>query len=178
VVGEKDQKQLVFYRFDPTREPPGGGIPPSQVQEVARTDWDATDWGLSPDGTSIAMVHPDAREGRIRILSFGTPAHPEPMSTRDVLVKGWAKLFSLNWAADGKGWYVANQMGPDAVAGAVAAGSCQGCSFLYVDLEGRATVLESPDSSQPPWGVPSPDGRHLAFENRTEGANAWLIENF
>ncbi len=177
-AGEKEPKQLVFYRFDPTEEPPAGGFPLSRLREVARTDYHPTDWGLSPDGESIAMVHPDAREGRIRVLSFGNTAHPGTVTTRDVLLNGWANLYTLNWAADGKGWYVANQMAPGAFASSVSAGSCAGCSFLYVDLEGRATVLESPESTQPPWGVPSPDGRHLAFANRAETRNAWLIENF
>lgn len=127
---------------------------------------------------SIAMVKPDAREGRIRVLSFGNLAHPGAVTTRDVLVNGWTNLFTLNWAADGKGWYIANQMSPAAFAVSTASASCEGCTFLYVDLEGRATVLQTSDSTEPPWGVPSPDVRHLAFANRIEEANAWLIENF
>ncbi len=169
VVGEYEQKQLAFYRFDPTQEPPAGGIAQTQLQEVARTDYDPSDWGLSPDGSSIAMVRPDGHEGRIRILSFGSLAHPGAVTVHDVAVSGWTKLYTLNWAADGKGWYIANQL---------VDGQCAGCSFLYVDLEGRATRLQTPESAGPPWGVPSPDGRHLAFANSVEAGNAWLIENF
>jgi eukaryotic-like serine/threonine-protein kinase len=180
VVGESQQNQLVFYRFDPDQDLPAGGLPASRLQEVARTGYGPTDWGLSPDGSSIAMVKPDVSEGRIRLLSFGSPAQGGATTMRDVLVKGWASLYTLNWAPDGKGWYVANTNQKNSgVVNVPGVGTpCAGCSFLYVNLEGRATVLQTPDSSQPPFGVPSPDGRHLAFENTTEAGNAWLIENF
>ncbi|HXJ95346.1 MAG TPA: hypothetical protein VMT20_21095 [Terriglobia bacterium] len=169
VVGENEQKQLVFYRFDPTQEPPADGIPPSRLKEVARTDYDPTDWGLSPDGRSIAMVRPDDRDGRVHIISLGSPAHRGDVKTRDVIVNGWASLYDLNWAADGKGWYITNRFATD---------RCAGCSFLYVDLGGRATLLQTPESSNPLWGVSSPDGRHLALVNGTQAGNAWLVENF
>jgi hypothetical protein len=114
------------------------------------------------------MVRPDNREGRIHIISLagrgragmGTaPAH-------DVLVQGWTNLFNLNWAADGKGWYICNAP----VAG--------GSTFLHVDLQGHATVLPLPENLNKFWGVPSPDGRHLAYSRTTFTANAWLLENF
>jgi hypothetical protein len=86
--------------------------------------------------------------------------------THDVLVQGWTKLFNLNWSADGKGWYICNSP---------AAG---GANFLYVDLQGHATVLLSQENLGKFWGVPSPDGRHLAFSKTMFTANAWLLESF
>jgi serine/threonine protein kinase/Tol biopolymer transport system component len=168
VAGEREQNSLVFYAFDPAQKLPPGGIPQSGLRELARTDYNPSDWGLSPDGSSIAMVRPDNREGRIHIISLagrgragmGTaPAH-------DVLVQGWTNLFNLNWAADGKGWYICNAP----VAG--------GSTFLHVDLQGHATVLPLPENLNKFWGVPSPDGRHLAYSRTTFTANAWLLENF
>ena len=166
VAAVREEKQLVFYAFDPGAKPPPGGTPQNELREVARTDYEPSDWGLSPDGTSIAMVRPDDQEGRIRILPLSSPARHKAPGARDVVVAGRSGFFTLNWAADGKGWYVAN---PSVLGEA---------RFLYVDLNGRATLLKSPESVLPPWGVPSPDGRHLAFMNAAISRNAWLIENF
>jgi eukaryotic-like serine/threonine-protein kinase len=170
VVAEREQNQLVFYAFDPAQKLPPEGILRRDMRELARTDYIPSDWGLSPDGASIAMVRPSNREGRIHIISLGesgrtgrsvgtAPAH-------DVFVEGWTNLFNLNWAADGTGWYICNHSGPG------------GSTFLYVDLNGHATVLLSQQGVEPFWGVPSPDGRHLAFSKTTFTENAWLLENF
>jgi eukaryotic-like serine/threonine-protein kinase len=166
VAAVREDKQLVFYAFDPRMKPPPGGTPQNELREMARTDYEPSDWGLSPDGTSLAMVRPDDQVGRIRILPLSSPARHTAPGARDVVVAGRSGFFTLNWAADGKGWYVAN---PSVLGEA---------RFLYVDLDGRATVLKSPESVLPPWGVPSPDGRHLAFMNAAISRNAWLIENF
>ncbi len=170
VVAEREQDQLVFYAFDPAQKLPPGGIRRSDLRELARTDYNPIDWGLSPDGASIAMVRPSNREGRIRVIPLpgrgqagaGTGAAP----AHDVLVEGWTNLFNLNWAADGAGWYICSRSDPE------------GANFLYVDLKGHATVLQSQQGVEPFWGIPSPDGRHLAFSKATFTENAWLIENF
>jgi serine/threonine protein kinase len=170
VAGEQEQNRLVFYAFDPTQKLPPGGIPRSDLRELARTDYTPSDWGLSPDGASIAMVRPDNREGRVHIISLPGRGHAGPgmgaAPAHDVLVEGWTNLYNLNWAADGKGWYICNAP----VAG--------GSNFLHVDLQGHATVLQFPENLNKFWGVPSPDGRHLAYSRTTFTANAWLLENF
>jgi serine/threonine protein kinase len=171
VAGEREQAQLVFYAFDPAQKLPPGGIPRSHLRELAKTDYTPTDWGLSPDGASIAMVRPDNSEGRVHIISL--PERGDAgrgvgtAQAHDVLVEGWTNLYNLNWAADGKGWYICTHTVP--------AGSS---TFLYVDLQGHATVLQSQGGQEPFWGVPSPDGRHLAFSKTTFTENAWLLENF
>ena len=166
VAAVREEKHLVFYAFDPMKKPPQGGTPQNELREVARTDYEPSDWGLSPDGTSIAMVRPDDQEGRIRILPLSSPVRHAAPEVRDVVAAGRSGFFTLNWAADGKGWYVAR---PSVLGEA---------RFLYIDLDGRATALKSPESVLPPWGIPSPDGRHLAFMNAAISRNAWLIENF
>jgi serine/threonine protein kinase len=170
VAGEREQNQLVFYAFDPAQKLPPGGIPRSDLREVARTEYNPSDWGLSPDGASIAMVRPDNREGRVHIISLPGRGHAGPgmgaAPAHDVFVEGWTNLYNLNWAADGKGWYICNAP----VAG--------GATFLHVDLQGHATVLQFPENLNKFWGVPSPDGRHLAYSRTTFTANAWLLENF
>jgi eukaryotic-like serine/threonine-protein kinase len=170
VAGEREQNSLVFYAFDPAQKLPAAGIPRSELRELARTDYNPSDWGLSPDGSSIAMVRPDTREGRVHIISLAGRGHARPgmeaAPAHDVLVEGWTNLYNLNWAADGKGWYICNA----AVTG--------GSTFLHVDLQGHATVLQLPENLNKFWGVPSPDGRHLAYSRTTFTANAWLLENF
>jgi serine/threonine protein kinase/Tol biopolymer transport system component len=170
VAAEREQNQLVFYAFDPAQKLPPGGIPQSDLRELARTDYNPSDWGLSPDGASIAMVRPDNHDGRVHVISLPRRDQVGPgMRTapaHDVTVEGWTNLFNLNWAADGKGWYICNSP---------AAG---GANFLYVDLKGQATVLLSGENLGKFWGVPSPDGRHLAFSKTVFTANAWLLENF
>ena len=51
-------------------------------------------------------------------------------------------------------------------------------SFLYVDPDGNASVLNGPESFVPIWATASPDGRHLAFSSYSGITNAWLIEAF
>ena len=131
VLAGRDQKQLGFYAFDPAQKLPPGGIPWRDLRELARTDFNPCDWGLSPDGASIAMVRPTNREGRIRIILLedrdhtGRDAGTAP--AHDLLVEGWTNLFNLNWAAGGAGWYVCTHSGP------------AGSTFLYVDLKEDAT---------------------------------------
>jgi hypothetical protein len=161
VVAEADHNQLVFFRLDPTAEPPAAGFARSQLHELARTGYNPSDWGISPDGSSAAMVRPDDDQGRVHIVPLAGTAPPY-----DVTVKGWTNLYTLNWAVDGKGWYISNRTLRNPT------------TFLYVDLAGNATALNAPESFIPSWGIPSPDGAHLAFSSAPGTANAWLLENF
>ena len=161
--------QLVFRRFDPGLDPPPGGFPVSQLEEVARSDYHPTDWGVSPDGSRIAMVRPDPQDARIHIIPLRTSRGAAP--PYDVIVKGWTSLNTLNWALGGKGWYVSDRMMTNGITRAP-------CSFAYIDLAGNPTVLDTPDSFFPSWGVPSPDGRYLAFASAPGAVSVWLMEGF
>jgi hypothetical protein len=162
-----DNRQLVFTGFDPVK---GRG------QELARFDTNPTPdadyvWDLSPDGTRIAILKQS--EGRIHVLDLGS------QSGNEIAVKGWSTFQSVNWAADGKGLFVAS-LGE---AGSV---------LLHTDLRGNAHSLwEQQGNNTPwtnivqplggpsfPWGVSSPDGRHLAIYNWTFSGNMWMMENF
>jgi Tol biopolymer transport system component len=118
------------------------------------------EWSLSPDGSQIAISAAGERENTIRVFSLpgGT--------SREVTVRGWNRVGGSSWAADGKGWFVSSQ----------SAGSE---ALLHVDKEGRSRVLwKQPASNAGLWGIPSPDGRYLAFPASTSTSNAWMIENF
>ncbi len=155
VVDQRSHGQLVFYSFDPLQ---GKG------REVTRTDIPPKAyyfWDLSPDGSRIAVTIHGEQNDHIRILSFGGVA------SRDVKVDGWTEIQDIKWSADGEGWFVLGQ----------SAGSE---ALLYVDIDGHAQVLWQQPIGPLSflWGIPSPDGRYLAFPATSRASNAWLMENF
>jgi serine/threonine protein kinase/Tol biopolymer transport system component len=148
VVDQRVEGQLIFSAFDPIR---GKG------QELARIELSAPpssqyDWDLSPDGSQIVGVIEGTN--RLWVLSL-SGLRPK----QEVGVNGWSRLTSPSWSADGQGWYVPSISPP---------------GLLYVDQRGQARVLSRD------WevGLPSPDGRYLAFSAFTYSSNAWMIENF
>jgi Tol biopolymer transport system component len=148
-----EPKEFVLSAFDPATGKP---------HEVAKLpeqtfDWN---WGLSPDGTSIAAVTFGATDNRIRLLSLsGQP-------TRELVVKNWYGFRSVDWAADSKGLFVASNP----------AGSSQ--NLLYVDLAGNAHPIRQVNSIWPSWAVPSRNGKYVAIPASTVGSNVWMAENF
>ena len=155
VLGEQspDRKQLAFISFDPVQ---GRG------RELTKIETDPAglySFDLSPDGSRLAVEKFNEVEGHIRILPLDGGA------ARDVKAKGWGALNSLDWAADGKGFFCSSQ-------------SSQGVTLLHIDLVGSAQALWTQKGSFQTWGVPSPDGKHLAIPGATIEANVWMIENF
>jgi Tol biopolymer transport system component/DNA-binding winged helix-turn-helix (wHTH) protein len=147
-----EPKEFVFSVFDPAIGKP------HEVAKLEQTfDWN---WGLSPDGTSIAAVTFGATDNRIRLLSVS--GHP----TRELVVKNWYGFRSVDWAADSKGVFVASNP----------AGSRQ--SLLYVDLAGNAHPIWQVNSIWPSWAVPSRNGKYVAIPAPTVDSNAWMVENF
>jgi Tol biopolymer transport system component/predicted Ser/Thr protein kinase len=149
-----DGKQLVFTAFDPLQ---GRG------RLLTNFDVDPSAqyaWNLSADGSRISIVkQPD---DRIHIVPLDGSAR------REIRVRSWTGLTSAVWASDGKGLFV----------GADVSG---GRALLYVDLNGNPSLLwqqKERGSPVPVWGVPSPDGRHLAIHESTQNGNMWMVENF
>jgi Tol biopolymer transport system component/DNA-binding winged helix-turn-helix (wHTH) protein len=143
-------KEVVISVFDPAIGKP---------HEVAKLQagWN---WGLSPDGTSIAAYAFGAPASRIRLLSLsGQP-------TRELAVKNWSSFTSLDWAADSKGLFVTSNP----------AGLRQ--SLLYVDLAGNAHPIWQVNNIWPSWAVPSRDGKYVAIPVSTIDGNVWMAENF
>jgi len=154
-VDQRLQDQLIFYSYDPIR---GKG------PELARTKLPSAsafyNWDLSPDGSRIALVCPIMNTNRIQIVSL-TGGPPQ-----EVIVEGRNGLGSPSWSADGKGWFVGSH-------------SANQSSLLYVDEQGHAYVLwQEPRAANGIWGIPSPDGRYLAFPATTISSNVWMIESF
>jgi serine/threonine protein kinase/Tol biopolymer transport system component len=169
VAGVREQNQLVFYRV-PVEDPPEGGFQDKQVPEIGRAGYGPngypSGWAISPDGSKVALVRPELNEDRIHIVPLAADGGGRAPAPYDVIVNGWTDLYVINWAHEGKGWYVSN----------LAIRSTG--SFLYVDPDGNASVLNAPESFVPIWATASPDGRHLAFSSYAGITNAWLIEGF
>jgi Tol biopolymer transport system component len=148
-----DGKQLTVTAFDPLK---GRG----KVLRTMSKDTAASFAGaISPDGTVLAIAKYSEPEIHIRLLSLSGS------SDREITVKGWPGITSLNWSADGKGLYC----------GSV---SVRGNTLLYVDLEGNARVLWQNKGGSQIWAIPSPDGRYLAIRGDVRNSNVWMLEGF
>jgi dipeptidyl aminopeptidase/acylaminoacyl peptidase len=116
-------------------------------------------WSLSPDGSQRALVCPSPK-GTIRLRSTLTG------KTRDVPVKGWSELGSINWAVDGRSLLVSGSTNE------------RESVLLNVTLDGRASVLLRSNDSVILGAKQSPDRRFLAIAEARGSNNVWAIENF
>lgn len=149
----EDGKQLAVSALDPMK----GRGPELFRFAVASTDGNWT-VNISPDGTRFAAA--PSLAGPIHIFSL----HGDLL--QQVRLKGWSRLQTAMWAADGKSLFVT----ADIRGGAV---------VLHVDLQGNAHALwEYTGGTGEALVHPSPDGRRLAFDSWTTNANMWLMENF
>lgn len=147
-----NRKEFTMTAFDPLK---GRGAELARIDiynEAKKFHWD-----LSPNGARLCFTRNP--QGPIETLSVDNRA------TQTIPVRDWNNLESLDWDADGEGFFVGS-------------GVHGGMVLLHVDLQGHAHVLQKIPGSAALFARPSPDGRHLAFhELRIEG-NLWTIENF
>jgi len=146
-----DRTQIVFSAFDPVR---------GRERKLAEWKTDATAdyyWDLSPDGTRIVVLK--SREGRIHTLWLNGQA------PQDITVKGWRTLSTAVWTAEGNGLFVSSF-------------TERGAVLLHTDLHGNARLLWENKGGLDTYGVPSPDGRHLAMRAWNVDGNVWMMENF
>ncbi len=144
-----DHRQYVFYELNPVS---GRG------RELARTSWIQNafgDWALSPDGATVALPYHDRQPAQIRLVPLQTGSRRES----EIQVRGIGVLWGLNWAANGAGWFAEIRR----------AGTP---SLAYIDAAGHISVLR--ETGYNTWGIPSPDGRKLAFVDYTADRNVWL----
>jgi hypothetical protein len=87
-------------------------------------------------------------------------------SARDLFVKGWAGLTSIDWAGDSRSMFV-SAMRPDGT-----------IVLLNVDLQGNADPLLEQKNGEMCWAIPSYDGKHLASMLMNGESNAWMLEDF
>jgi len=153
----EEHRHLIFTAFDPLS---GRG------KELVRYDTDPSgrySWDLSRDGSRIALLNPP--DGVVHILHLnGEP--PEQIVVKDLKVGD-----ALGWWKDNSGLLVDNV-------------TARGTALSYLSMNGKAhPIWEVPGSrnarfNQAPWGIPSPDGRHLAINGFILRSNVWMVENF
>ena len=115
-------------------------------------------WSLSPDGSQRAIVTHNSH-GVIQLRSTSTG------KTRDLVVKGWNGLDSIDWSADGRSLLVAWRNHE------------WDSGLLKVALDGKVSLLLR-SSNFIGFAIPSPDGRFLAIAEASGTKNVWQIENF
>jgi eukaryotic-like serine/threonine-protein kinase len=153
VLGQAKPKEYIFSAFDPVK----GSL--RQVATLGETP-SGWNWGLSPDGTLIAATEVGAIKQQIRLVSLsGQP-------TREITVKDWKNFMSVDWAADGKGLFVASNA------------TGRASTLLYVDMAGNATSLWRVKNFQASWAIPSHNGKYVAIPAPTTECNVWMVENF
>jgi eukaryotic-like serine/threonine-protein kinase len=153
IVGRSGTKFFVFAVFDPIT---GAQHDVTQLEQKAG-GWN---WSLSPDGTTLAASELSGTNRQIQLISLAGQA------PRTITLKDWNNLLSLDWAADGKGFFISSSP------------TGQISTLLYVDLAGNAHSLWQVKTFQANWGIPSRDGKYVAIAAPTTECNVWMVENF
>jgi DNA-binding winged helix-turn-helix (wHTH) protein/Tol biopolymer transport system component len=144
------KKEFVFFALDPVQ---------GMQQEVGRIPWEPTmlgDWSVSPDGSTVAMANHDPQNPGIQLIHLSPHRSIQPST---IPVFGFGEVSEATWSPDAKGFFVETK-------------STTGYNLLYVDRAGHAKLLrQSPISI---WGIPSRDGKRLAFPSLTVASNVWV----
>jgi DNA-binding winged helix-turn-helix (wHTH) protein len=145
---------LVFYEFDART-----GAKKEWLR-ISEPEWQYFNWSLSPDGRTLALAKKirAAPEAEIRLVSTRGGAG------RILKVKDWARIATIDWAADGKSLW----------ASAVLHGEAR--ALINIDLRGRAKSVLQENKPYVGWAIPSQDGKRLAIWESTGGSNAWMLE--
>ena len=154
VLGLLTGEDVVFYSLDPVR---GKGSQLGKIEVVGKY----MGWGISPDGSRVALVDRDRYGARIEVLTLADGIWHEI-----ALEPKTGALQSIAWAADGKSFFV-TAWTPDSY------------NLLHVTSGGKVQLLLRNRRNQ--WlhnPLPSPEGKHLAFSAETWDSNVWMVENF
>ena len=156
VLGVMEGKALAFFSVDPARGK-GRQLGKIEVTEPARY----IGWGVSPDGSRLALVDQDKYQGGIEVLRLADGSWQE-VSTET----SGETLQSIAWAADGKSFFVTSWT-PDSF------------NLLHVTNAGKVQpLLSNGKRMSTTLPLPSPDGKYLAFQGQTWSSNIWMIDNF
>jgi len=147
----EDNARLIFSAFDPVQ---GRG---KEIAQLAVDPGGQYVWDLSPNGATIAILK--SSETKISLLSLNGGG------SKEIRVNGSETFDSVVWARNGKGLLVSSRVPGSSV-------------LLHVDLHGNSHPLWKKDGGLGTYGIPSPDGRHLALLGWTLNSNIWEMENF
>lgn len=151
----EDKNELVVAAFDPLGGPGKELVRiPLEAGSSADIGFDYS-WQLSPDGSRIGIVKRYGNQIRLVPLAGG----------QTITIKGHSDLLDLNWAIDSQSLFVSTlQPG--------------GATLLHIGLDGDVRSVWQQPRSTHAWGIPSPDGRHLAMVGAGSESNVWMIGNF
>jgi len=152
-IGEwsENHKEMIVTSFDPVK---------GRDRELLRFKVDPGSnvyCDISPDGSRIAAVtDPDKP---IQIFSLRGQL-TQLIPANDLNPKQF-----VFWASDGKSLFITH-------------GVKGGSELVHMDLRGVSKALWKNDGGYFPWGLQSPDGRHLAIQGANQTGNMWMMENF
>jgi len=149
---QKEKNDLIFYKLDPIR---------GKEDLLGRIGTKGFyGFQVAPDGSQLAVVDA-SHKNRIEILNLSDRLwHEITVET------GWGDNQSIAWTADGTGFFLTTWLP-------------QSWNLVHATSSGRAHSLLSNAYRQ--WmaaPLPSPDGKHLAFQTETIEGNVWLLQNF
>jgi eukaryotic-like serine/threonine-protein kinase len=150
-----DAKRLVFRGLDPLS---------GNTWQLATFDIDPTAayaWDLSPDGTRIAITKIGSH--RIQILTLNGSKRNEIVWSGSSGTGNWS---GFDWSSESTGLFVTHQL------------SYWRTSLYFVSVSGKAHLVWNPKSYLATYGVPSPDGKHIALHADEVDSNFWALENF
>jgi Tol biopolymer transport system component len=151
VLRSLENGQFVFYELDPIR---GKG---RELTRVKARHNIFGDWGLSPDGSFVAIPDHDAPRCVFRIVDLDNPDKHET----ELVVDALPALTAVSWAAGRPGWFISMPL-------------AAGVELRYVDEKGHSSRVW--ESAVPTWPIASPDGQRLAFVDGSADSNVWMLD--
>jgi Tol biopolymer transport system component len=160
VLVEMQGKTEIVSLVDPMK-----GRGPKILEITGESTGDPT---MSPDGRHIAFVlgaanlgrdpMPQGRQNQVRIVDLHGAIESE------ITIPGAEYLVSLDWSADGTGLFSGDS-------------TPSGTRLLHLERNGASQVLWALPAGGIIWGIPSPDGRHVATFKTRLSANVRMVEN-
>lgn len=153
VLREAQGTEFTYSLLDPVR---GKGV---TLLRVPKPEDFSAAWDVSPDGSHLAYVASRAPGARLRIVPLGSGSIDSRM--HEVTVQTTTNISALSWDMDGTGWFVAVE-------------TAVGSNLLHCAPDGRTALLFSSPSLT--YGVPSPDGKRIAFVSQYIDSNLWQVD--
>ena len=150
ILVERDGDANVVYELDPIK---GRGA------EMFRTPAGSNDPAVSPDGASFAYLTSE-KSHTIRMVNR------TGVTIRDIEVPGDRPLQSLDWSADGLGFFSTYVSDEDLA------------TLIYVPLTGPSRVLKTDMQLFMAYAIPSHDGKRLAIYAGTQASDVWTLSGF